>query len=202
MKNRVKTAQSAHRPSKGTLPKNRTCQCAFAETQRQRVQCPLNSGGIYKLKEACIAFQQMLQTVRVIEQIVLGELRPAPHELVGDCVAEEKARWLKSVPKHVAETLGYNVLPAVEALGGDYLPNGRVQKLAQDARVQADQIVSRCDEVSAEICQSIEAEYSQMRTGRSISAKLLREAIDFVGHQIELAEKYRLKAIRSPSPAE
>lgn len=200
MKNTVKTAQSAQARSphsRRTRPATEgKCRQTFVEAGEKRKAYPLKSGA-YKLGEARRALEQQLETVKAIELIVLMKSRPHSDELLGCCVAGERASWIKSVPNSIAEIFGYLVIPGVQALSGDSVPRGRVSCLLDHARAESARIVAGCDEVLTLVRPSIEHEYTAMRRGRSLITSLLLDAVALIEAALTQAEHYELRVVRT-----
>lgn len=196
----IKTAQSAQARSSHSVrtraaPEGK-CSGTFVSAGESRASYPLKSGA-YKLDEARRILEQHLETVKAIELIVMTRSRPHPNELLGSCVAGERGKWLKSVPKSIASCLGYLVLPSVQALTGDRVPLERTRRFLDHARIETARIVARCDEVTALVAPSTGHGYDILRRGSSLITRLLIETIALVQAAIEQNRTFALRVVRA-----
>lgn len=191
------------RPARQGQPRGSTarpCRAAFDQARALRSQHPLPFGR-YKLEEALRQLRKYADTAEAIRRLITGMDRAKADDLIGECVASERATWLKRLPAAIADLLGHNVVPAVEALDGDRLPRARIEALIDDTQRVVDRLVARCEDVHAQIQPSIEQEYAAMRSGRSLVAALVADAIALVEDQLALADRYRLRVVRSDGTA-
>jgi hypothetical protein len=98
------------------------------------------------------------------------------YEVLSCCMASERGHWMKSVPKHIAEILGYNVLPAAQALTGDGVDKPLLSQRLPSLRHDIDHTVQECERVRLAIKPAIQAEYDAMRAGQSQLLEVTRQA--------------------------
>jgi hypothetical protein len=154
----------------------RTCREEFDQAQADRRAFPLPSGA-YKLREArdlCLQFHGTIQHISRYENGVVKFERE--HDL-GNCLFEERGRWLNAIPRAIAWLLGYHIIPGIRALGGDDVSPQDVQRLAQRAEIQVNRILLNCEAVRLTIKSSVRHEYHAMRTGRSTLIPILEDTI-------------------------
>lgn len=98
---------------------------------------PLFSG-LYKLRETQGQIKGLLHTVNNVMQ-----RKSVPYdELLGGCLRSESKEYVASIPKRLAELLGYNIAPAIQALVGDGLTQEEISDLHPDFRISG--LLSRC----------------------------------------------------------
>lgn len=164
----------------------KSCHDAFHAAREARRQVPL-ARGAYKLRESLSVMGEMRETLDAIEDLVCNRASyPAGSILGSCCTTDDKAYWMRNVPIYMAEVLGYVILPAVEALGGDGLSQHDVRRELNSAESAVGPILQKCDAAYARIKRSINLEYRQMREGRSDLKALL-----------DLAEVIPQRALRS-----
>ena len=143
------------------------CQDAFYAARMARRQFPLTQG-VYKLRESQCIIRAMHDSLDAIESLICHRVHyPHTAALGPCCTTEDKASWMKRVPIQIGDLLGYSILPAIEALSGDGLSIGDVERELHSAQPAVEQVLQECDAVHARIKRSIEQEYTWMRQGRS-----------------------------------
>lgn len=96
--------------------------------------------------------------------------------LVG-CTEEDKAYRLKRVPEIVADELGYNLIPALMALGLEGVPEADIIAFLQSIKPEVDRILAECDAIQMETSRSIKSEYAALKAGYSPLAALCADAL-------------------------
>ena len=121
-----------------------TCLDTYREATDQRIKYPLKRGR-YKLAEAMCRLKRVDATLerRGIRPDIYSITAPKPSPL---CMDYEFGKWTKDVPVILANTLGYDVFPAIMALGGDGYTEKTVGLLKHYAREQIDQCLEDGEE--------------------------------------------------------
>lgn len=158
-----------------------TCADVFTEAQKRRLSFPL-SAGAYKIDEGIRSLQSIGGTIETIQEKIVTRKRFGYNEHLGCCLGFERGSYLKSVPKRISETLGYDILPGIAALRGDGCDAMLVQSAYKQAYNEALHTILRCDDYHELIKSSISVEYEAMRNGNSILFDLIRSAI-FIGEK-------------------
>jgi len=91
---------------------------------------------------------------------------------------EEAEQWLNKTPQYIAHQLGYNIYPAICALGGDGVPHKAVNEIVLIYTLKINNLAQQC-------C-----------TRRSHTL-LLERAIDICTHVLEEAEQQSMYATGS-----
>lgn len=162
-----------------TAPAIPPCRRAFNEGLVDRQCVPLFSGR-YKLLEALRHFDQDRETVEGIAWHVRGNPITVQAPRLHSCTLEDRANWLKRRPAAIARSLGYNVMPTIQALSGDNVSTRTLRGLSETAHSQADELVGRCDSIHAWLRNSINVEYAAMAAGQSYVAQLLEDSATLV----------------------
>lgn len=162
-----------------TAPAIPPCRRAFDQGLVDRQRVPLFSG-LYKLREALRYLEQDCETVEAIAWHVRGNPFAVQAPQLHGCTFEDRVTWLKRRPTAIARSLGYDVLPAIQALSGDGWSARTIRALSETAHSQADEIVARCDSIHAWLRISIKPEYAAMATAKSYVAHPLEDAATLV----------------------
>ena len=167
-----------------------TCQDTFAEAQLWRRSFPLEAGA-YKLREARHRLFRMMNTVDAIGDSLRkpGSVRSGS-ALGPCCTTDDKADWIKKLPKKVAEMLGYDILPATAALAAEEgVAETDVAAELATARARADQLVDQCEAQRVRLKRGVKAEYPEIKSGQSELYVLLVDADHLAIRALELAER-------------
>ena len=154
------------------MPNPTNCHAIFNAAQVQRAKYPLTKGQ-YKLDEAEQAINQLQKLVTTIAKRVRTGGKFGETENLGPCMADERGTYLKGIPAQLAELLGYTILPAIAALGGDGVPKAEVQRLLIRAETAAQRLINDCEALRLRLNAGIKHEYDAMRRGESELLSLL-----------------------------
>jgi hypothetical protein len=157
---------------------NNACQKAYNEGLEARRTYPLRLGG-YKLRESHYFPDRVRRTINNIAADARGKARGYGRPF-GSCKSDDAATWLKSVPAMIARELTYNVLPAIEALAADGVPDSIVRECVSRANAEARTILSQCEVAEAVLKQGIKAENSRMKAGNSTLLPLVDTLEDLI----------------------
>lgn len=184
-----KSAQTAQHRSTGhrSASSQSPCRRAFVKGQKDRRGFPL-SAGLYKLEELHRMLSEMVVSIDAIVRWVRHGRPPREDWSFGSlCTNEDKASWLKSLPRVIARELGYTLIPAVKALGGDELTGPQVHRLALFATARAEALVTDCDELDWRLRPAIDAEYAAMNAGESHVLPLVRRVQTLAAYLLDEA---------------
>ena len=170
-----------------------TCQAVFRKAMRdRRANHPLDRISAYKVSEVRGTIERLLRTVVEVAAFVTGgSSAPVPF-LLGCCTTEDKATWLKDLPGHIARELGYNLIPAIEALTVEGVPAGDIATFIGSIKAQVDQLLVDCDAVQMGNARSIKPEYVAMTAGNSDLIRLSKEALRIADLAVEFCEQHRV----------
>jgi hypothetical protein len=105
-------------------------------------------------------------------------------------MSDDAATWLKSVPALIARELTYNVLPAIEALAADGVPETTVRECVNRAEAEAKTILSQCVAAEADLKQGIKAEYTRMKAGNSTLLPLVDALEDLIEDALDTVKAW------------
>jgi len=167
-----------------------TCQDTFAEAQLWRRSFPLEAGA-YKLREARHRLFRMMNTVDAIGDSLRkpGSVRSGS-ALGPCCTTDDKADWIKKLPKKVAEMLGYDILPATAALAAEEgVAETDVAAELANAQARTDELLMECEAQRNRLKGGIKTEYAAMKSGHSELYVLLVDADCIALRALELVER-------------
>lgn len=164
------------------------CHDAFGAAKAERNKYPLKSG-LYKLYDARRNISRMQESMCAIGDYLNGRHDCSPGGLLGPCcTTDDKAVWIKDLPKQVARNLGYDILPAIEALTGDGIAASDVKGELARARAEAERLLDDCETQHKRLKSNIDDEYRAMKSGYSDVYALLFEAKGIAHRALELVE--------------
>lgn len=146
---------------------------SFERGRRDRLAYPLSSGR-YKLVECVERLEQCVEEIDRIRDYINGR---SGRWAFMHCTVEDKYLWLKDLPSHVAHRLGYEVLPALQALTADGVDSTVIGKELPKFEGYCASVVGQLETAHKKIRKSINVEYDQMRSGRSLLEPQVRDAI-------------------------
>lgn len=155
-----------------------TCRKVFREAlQHRRSHHPFDRISAYKVRESRNNLRNEVETVAsVVAHIRKGAKSAAASPLVG-CTSGDKAARMKDVPRNIALELGWNLVPAMEALAVEGIPTSVVAAFVSTIKGRVVQLMQDCDAIQAGISGSIQSEYARMKAGRSELARICGEAL-------------------------
>jgi len=117
------------------------CKEAFTSALTSRRNNPY-AFSLYKIKEALSLLEMMNDE---IGRIAFFDKTPAV--CLQHCTSDDMFDYLSSLPIHVAEIMGSSVLPAIDGLVGDGVPQAKVHQIKKDSQNRITALVDWCDEV-------------------------------------------------------
>lgn len=157
------------------MVKQTPCRDEFIAAQQRRARVPLRFG-LYKIREAMWELDRMGDTVEVIAHRIQCRKTFRPNERLGGCTSDDKDAYLLAIPMNIAENLGYDMFPGIEALGGDGWPRDLVKHAVEIARREVGYVLTECERVHAQLQANLAAEYALMEQGQSALLTLIRDA--------------------------
>jgi hypothetical protein len=109
--------------------------------------------------------------------------------LVG-CTEDDKAHRLKRVPEIIAHELGYTLIPALEALHLEGVPEADIITFLQSIKPEVDRILADCDAIQMATRRSIQSEYAALKAGYSPLAALCADALDIAEQAVSFCKEH------------
>jgi hypothetical protein len=163
----------------------------FLRSMEDRItKRPFDRISAYKIRESRDNIEHELRVVLGLEAYLSA--RPSsrnPHVLVG-CTPEDKSQRLKKIPRVIARELGENLIPAIEALHVEGIPQQDVDAFVAILKPLVNKLLKDCDDVLAVTTRSIKDEYGAVRNGTSGSEQICRDALRIADAAIDFAKKH------------
>lgn len=145
---------------------------------------PFDRISAYKVRESRDNLQHNLKTVGSIAEYLRARPRDRHSSMLVGCAEDDKAYRLKQVPEIIARELGYNLIPAIEALTVEGVPAADVTKYMRAILPDINRLINECDAIQKATARAIKFEYEAMKASRlgmeRICAAALRIAEDSV----------------------
>jgi hypothetical protein len=106
------------------------------------------------------------------------------------CTEEDKAYRLKRVPHIIARELGYNLIPAIQALTVEGVPPADIAGFIQSIKPQVDQLLADCDAIQTGTSRSIQPEYDALKAGNSSMERICAEALRIADLAVDFCEQH------------
>lgn len=172
-------------------PPTGPCQTTFRSAMKERrSKHPFDRISAYKVRESR---DNMHDECRVVASIA-EYLRAHPYDrhssMLRGCTEEDKAHRLKRTPHIIAHELGYNLIPAIEALTLEGVPAADINAFIRSIKPQVDQLLADCDAVQKATARSIKPAYDAMKTGSSSMERICAEALGIAEQAVTFCEGY------------
>ena len=112
--------------------------------------------------------------------------------LLGGCTTEDKAVWLKDLPGNLARELGENLIPAVQALNVEGVPEAAINGFVQSVKGKVCQLLKDCDAMQTETGHSVQGEYARMKAGWSEMLRICHEALAIADRAVALCDNHEV----------
>ncbi len=103
------------------------------------------------------------------------------------CTVDDRSTWLKHTPLDVAEGLGYEVVPALNALVGDGVELTNINNIRALVLPKINQLVADCEVVKNQISKSIKVEYRCWQQQNSLVKPLTAQAVAIIDEILNIS---------------
>lgn len=170
-----------------------TPRTAFLRAMEDRIaNRPFETISAYKVRESRDNIARMLSTLTDIIAVVSSGKSYPVSILLGGCTTEDKAIWLKDLPGNLARELGENLIPAVQALNVEGVPEAAIDAFVQSIKGKVCQLLKDCDTMQTETGQSIKGEYARMKAGCSEMLRICRDALRIADQAAAFCNRHRV----------
>lgn len=155
----------------------------FRSAMRERkTSYPFDRISAYKVRESGDNLQHECRVVASISKYLCAPHRYGRAGILVGCVESDKSIRLKCIPHNIARELGYNLIPALEALTLEGVPAADIATFIRSIKPQVDQLLADCDAVERATTRYITPEYERMKAGSSLMERICADALD-IGEQ-------------------
>ena len=153
---------------------------------------PFDRISAYKIRESRHNISRMINTLNEIIAVVSsGETHSVPI-LLGGCTTEDKSIWLKDLPGNLAYELGYNLIPAIQALNVEGVPEAAIDRFIQSTKADVCQLLKDCDTMQTDTRLSVKGEYARMKAGGSEMLRICNGALRIADQALALCDTHRV----------
>jgi hypothetical protein len=151
---------------------------------------PFETISAYKVRKSRDNLHDNLRTVASIAVYLRTRPRDRHPSMLLGCVEDDKAYRLKRVPQIIAHELGYNLIPAIEALTVEGVPAGDIVTFIGSIKGRVDQLLADCDAIQTGISRSIQGEYDALKAGNSSMELICAEALRIADLAVDFCEQH------------
>ncbi len=138
---------------------------------------PFDRISAYKVRESHHNLSRMTNTLNEIIAVVSSGKTHSVPILLGGCTTEDKSIWLKDLPSNLAHELGYNLIPAIQALNVEGVPEAAINSFIKSIKGNVCKLLKDCDTMQADTGRSIKEEYARMKAGCSEMLRICNDAL-------------------------
>lgn len=162
-----------------------------AAMKRRKANHPFERVSAYKVRESWDVLHHNLATVGSIAAYLRAPSGSYGRSgiLVG-CTEQDKGYRLKRVPEIIAYELGYNLIPALEALHLEGVPEADIIAFLQSFKPEVDRILAKCDAIQMATRRSIKSEYAALKAGYSPLEAVCADALDVAEQAVAFCKEH------------
>jgi hypothetical protein len=151
----------------------------FRSAMRERkTSYPFDRISAYKVRESGDNLQHECRVVASISEYLRARPCDRHSSILVGCVESDKSVRLKRIPHNIARELGYNLIPAIEALTVEGVPAAAIGTFIRSIKPEVDQLLADCEAVERATARSITPEYERMKAGSSLMERICADALD------------------------
>jgi hypothetical protein len=150
------------------------CRKEYKDGLNNRIQHPFPFS-IYKLRERVSIWNSFTRTINEIKDYKNGLTNPY---MFDGCAPYETSIWLKWRPTEISYRMGYDVVPAIDALKGDGVDQNTIERIKRKFIPEIEELIDDCDALYDVIKKNIYYEYDNFKKGYSELRDLHDRAID------------------------
>ena len=174
-------------------PHTYSCNDGFrAAMKKRKANHPFDRISAYKVRESRDNLRHERAVVASIAEYLRARPRDRHSSMLLGCTQEDKAQRLKGIPAGIAHELGYNLIPAIEALTVEGVPAADIGAFIKSIKPLVDNVLAGCDAIQVGTSRSIQPEYDALKAGNSGMGHICEEALRIaeqavalcVGHEV------------------
>ena len=150
------------------------CKEAFASAMMSRRNHPYRFS-LYKFKEAITLLNMMNEEIGRIA--FFDKTAPTCLE---HCTPDDMFDYISSLPIRVAEIMGSSVLPAIDGLVGEVIPQADAHQIKKDNKNRIVALVNWCDEVYDKIKRNPEFVQKNIKSWRHPVTAIVLTAVEII----------------------
>lgn len=197
----VKTGQAKSPKTPNPLSLRLSCAAIFRNAlQERRDKHPFTRVSAYKVRESWENLRYECDVVASIAKYLQLPASVRHSGMLLGCTSDDKARRLKVVPEIIAREMGYNLIPAVEALHLEGVSKASIADFLRKTKPNVNQLLEDCDAVAAATCRSIKSEYFALAAGQSAMTSICADALNVATQAMQFCKNHQvLQALQGVS---
>lgn len=156
----------------------------------RRANHPLDRISAYKVRESRYNLRHEGAVVASIAEYLRAHPRDRHSSMLLGCTEEDKAQRLKGIPAGIAHELGYNLIPAIEALTVEGVPAADIAGFILSIKPLVDNLLAECDAIQMGTSRSIQPEYDSLKAGNSSMEHICAEALRIADLAVDFCEQH------------
>ena len=163
----------------------------FTDVMKQRLtKHPFDGRSAYKVRESRKNLRREIDVVASIAAYRSAPPRVRYSKPLVGCTSADTALRLKRVPNIIIHELGYNLIPAIEALHLEGVPAADIATFIAPIKARVNRLVAECEVVHQANSRSIRGEYARLKAGQSDLPGLCKEATDIAELAVAFCRKH------------
>lgn len=156
----------------------RTCHEIFQLAVLRRLnEHPFGSSSAYKVRESQRSLGDAVAVLRSVQAYLAASPSMKRSVTLVGCTRDDMARKIKLMPQNLAEELGYNLVPAVLAVGIEGLAASAIDSFAAELQLRINAFLMNCEAARLYCKQPASVLYSDLRSPVSHLAAVCDEAL-------------------------
>lgn len=160
--------------------------------KERRSKCPFDRISAYKVRESRDNMNDECLVVTSIAEYLRDRPSDDHFSMLRGCTEGDKGYRLKRTPRIIARELGYNLIPALEALTVEGVPAADINTFIRSIKPQVDRLLADCDAVHLSTARSIKPEYDAMKAGRSNMERICAKALGIAEQAVTFCVRHGL----------
>jgi len=179
------------RRSSAQRPHTYSCNDGFRAAMKQRkANHPFDRISAYKVRESRDNLRHERAVVASIAEYLRARPRDRHFSMLLGCTEDDKAQRLKGIPAGIAHELGYNLIPAIQALTVEGVPAADIGAFIKSIKPLVDNLLAECDAIQMGTSRSIQPEYDALKAGNSSTENICAEALRMAGLAVHFCEQH------------
>lgn len=169
----------------------RTCHEIYQSALLHRKnEHPFGGSSAYKVRESQRNLEGAVAVLRSVQAYLAASPSMKRSVTLVSCTRDDMARKIKLMPQNLAEELGYNLVPAVLALGIEGLAASAIDSFAAELQPIIHACLANC-EVARLFCkQPASVLYSDLRSPASLLTAVCDEALTIADAAVALCNRH------------
>jgi len=158
--------------------------------RERKTSYPFDHISAYKVRESGDNLQHECRVVASISEYLRARPCDRHSSMLVGCVESDKSVRLKRIPHNIARELGYNLIPAIEALTSEGVPAAAITTFIRSIKPQVEQLLADCDAIWLGMSRCSTPEYERMKAGGSPMECICADALDISEQAVAFCKQH------------